>query len=128
MEKNYKHIIIAVVVAVAAWYVFSGNGPAGQTGFDAIKNTISSALTKQRAVSDKLDNIGTGLDESAGTAGSIGNSNNSAKEAIGAAKASISGSKDIIEDNRKRLAECQSIIDRMEKRTGQGNVETKAGK
>ena len=128
VEKKYKYIAVAIVVALAAWYVFGGNGPTGQSGFDAVKTAIHSIISKQRAVSNQLEQIGSGIDTSSGTADDIGKSNSAAKKSINSAKTTIEGSRELIEDNRKRLTECQSIIDRMEERTRQGNGKTEAEK
>lgn len=128
MEKNFKYIFITIVLVVAAWYVLGGNGPTNQSGFNAIKDRIVSSLSKQRAVSDKLQQIGTGIDSSTGTAGSIRDSNQSARNAISDAQRANASSLELIQDSRVRLNRCQSIINGMEERAGQGDVQTEAGK
>lgn len=128
MEKNFKYIFITIVLVVAAWYVLSGNGPANQSGFSAIKDRISSSLSEQRAVSDQLQQVGAGIDSSTGTVGSIRDSNQSARNAISDAQRANASSLELIQDSRERLERCQQIINRMEEGAGQGNVETEAGK
>ena len=128
MAKNYKYIVIAIVIALAAWYVFGGNGPSGQTGFDAIKNGISNTLSKQRAISNQAGELGADIDGSINTVGNIEKSNTAANDAIEKLEREITSTRAIIEDNRKRLAECQSIVDRMEKGAGQGDSQTEARK
>ena len=124
-----KNLLIGgiIIFIFAVIYVFSGNDSGGQTGFDAIKAGISNSLTKQRAVSDKLDDLGTGLDVSSGTTESIENSNNAAKTAIDSAQNTIKGSNNLIEDSRVRLERCQQIIGRMEERAGQRVGPSQAG-
>ena len=128
MEKSYKYIIIVVTLALAAWYVFSGNGPANQSGFSAIKDRIGSSLSEQRAVSDELNAIGTGIGNSADTANSIGQSNSNAERAISDAQAANRSSREIIQDSRERLGRCQSIIDNLQQGNQVGDSGTQAAK
>lgn len=122
------YIIGAIAVLLVAWYVFSGNGIGGQAGFDAVKNGINNAATEQRAVSDELGTIGAGIGDSRGTVDGIEQSNHDAQAAINNARIKNKDSRATIQDSRERLERCQSIIDRVEKGTGQGNSENQTGK
>lgn len=126
-KKNAILAAIIFVCIISAFYVLSGNGPGGQTGFDAIKAGIGNTLSKQRTVSNKLGEFGAEIDGSINTIGDIRKSNNNARESIEAIKRENSNSRELIEDNRKRLTECQSIVDRMEKGAEQGDNKAKTG-
>ena len=128
MAKNYKYIVIAIVIAVAAWYVLSGNEPGGQAGFNTIKNGINSVIGKQQSISNQLGDIGSEIDGGSSTAGNIRGSNNAARDAIKDSQRENASNRELVEDSRIRLDRCQQIIGRMEERAGQGNNKTEAGK
>ena len=125
-KKNYLIIGVIILIAAAA-YVFSGNGPGGQTGYNAIKTGIDNSLSKQRDISGKVGELGTELDGSINSAGKLEQTNNQLRDAIESIERENASLAAIIKDNRERLTKCQQIVDRMEKGAGPENSSTKQG-
>lgn len=124
-KKNAILAAIIFVCIISVFYVLSGNGPGGQTGYNAIKTGIGNSLSKQRDISSKVGELGTELDGSINTAGKLEQTNSQLRDAIESIERENASLAAIIKDNRERLTKCQQIVDRMEKGTGQENSSTK---
>lgn len=125
----YANIVLFVVIIVlCAVYVYSGNGSSGQTSYSAVTNTLDNGATGQRKLTGQLEEIGSGIGESKRTLGDIRSESGGVRTAIDEARSANRNSYELIQDIRKQLAECQSIIDGIQEGNPSGNSGTETKK
>lgn len=120
-------VLLVVIIVLCAIYVFSGNGSSGQTSYSAVENKLNDGATGQRKLTGQLEEIGAGIGESKRTLGDIRSESGGVRTAIDEARSTNRNSYELIQDIRKQLAECQSIVDSIQEGNPSGNsgAETK---